>query len=73
MSLNGIAQLPLKADRQKAKLDLAAADRAADGNVRDTYDITQLPTVYSSTSNVTNNVIDNPNTGGLVYGRPWVT
>ena len=72
MSLNGIAQLPLKADRQKAKLDLAAADRAADGNVRDTYDITQLPTVYSSTSNVTNNVIDNPNTGGLVYGRPWI-
>ncbi len=72
MSLNGIAHLPLKADRQKAKLDLAATDRNADGNARDTYDITQLPTVYSTASNVTKNVIDNPNTGGLVYGRPWI-
>jgi hypothetical protein len=72
MSLNGIAHLPLKADRQKAKLDLAAADRAADGNARDTYDITQLPTVYSTVSNATNNVVDNPNTGGLVVGRPWI-
>jgi hypothetical protein len=72
MSLNGIAHLPLKADRQKAKLDLAATDRAADGNARDTYDITQLPTVYSTVSNVTKNVVDNPNTGGLVVGRPWI-
>lgn len=73
MSLNGIAHLPLKADRQKAKLDLAAANRAADGNTRDVYDITQLPTVYSTSSNVTNDVVDNPNVGGLVYGRPWIT
>jgi len=72
MSLNGIAHLPLKADRQKAKLDLAATDRAADGNARYTYDITQLPTVYSTVSNATNNVVDNPNTGGLVVGRPWI-
>lgn len=72
MSLNGIAHLPLKADRQKAKLDLAASDRSADGNTRDTYDITQLPTVYSTASNVTKNVVDNPNIGGLVYGRPWI-
>lgn len=72
MSLNGIAHLPLKADRQKAKLDLAATDRAADGNARDTYDITQLPTVYSTSTNTTANVVDNPNIGGLVYGRPWI-
>jgi hypothetical protein len=72
MSLNGIAHLSTKAARQKAKLDLAATDRAADGNTRDTYDITQLPTVYSTSSNLTSNVIDNPNVGGLVYGRPWI-
>lgn len=73
MSLNGISHLPLKADRQKAKLDLAATERAADGNLRSTYDITQLPTVYSTSSNLTSDVIDNPNVGGLVYGRPWIT
>ena len=72
MLLNGIAHLPTKAERQAAKLALAAADRTADGNPRDTLDITQLPTVYSTASNNTNLVVDNPNTGGLVYGRPWI-
>lgn len=67
MALNGISELPTKELRQKAKLDLAAADRAADGNARATYDITQLPTQYDD-----NDVIDNPNVGGLVQGRPWV-
>ena len=33
---------------------------------RDTYDLTQLPTLYSG-----NDVVDNANTGGLVAGRPW--
>ena len=33
----------------------------------------QLPTVYSTSSNLTSNVVDNPNVGGLVYGRPWTT
>jgi hypothetical protein len=33
---------------------------------RATYDITQLPTQYDD-----NDVVDNPNTGGLVQGRPW--
>lgn len=66
MALNGISELPTKELRQKAKLDLAAADRAADGNARATYDITQLPTQYDD-----NNVIDNPNVGGLIQGRPW--
>ncbi len=72
MAQNGISTLSTKAARQKAKLDLAALDRAADGNARATYDITQLPTVYSTASNLTSNVIDNPNTGGLVVGRPWI-
>ena len=35
---------------------------------RDTYDLTQLPTLYDD-----NTVVDNANTGGLVTGRPWVS
>jgi hypothetical protein len=68
MSLNGISTLATKELRQKAKLDLAAANRAADGNARATYDITQLPTQYNN-----NGIIDNANTGGLVLGRPWIS
>ena len=56
-----------KERRQKSKLDLAATDRAADGNPRATYDITLLPTQYNG-----NVIIDNPNAGGLVVGRPWI-
>jgi hypothetical protein len=67
MAANGISELATKELRQKAKLDLAATKRAADGNPRATYDITQLPTQYDD-----NAVVDNPNTGGLVVGRPWV-
>jgi hypothetical protein len=67
MALNGISTLATKEARQKAKLDLAAINRAADGNPRATYDITQLPTQYDD-----NGIIDNANTGGLVQGRPWV-
>lgn len=67
MSLNGIAHLPTKEARQKAKLDLAAQNRAVDGNPRAEYDITQLPTQYDG-----NNIINNPNVGGLVVGRPWI-
>jgi hypothetical protein len=67
MSLNGISHLPTREDRQKAKLDLAATKRATDGNPRATYDITELPTQYDG-----DDIIDNPNTGGLVQGRPWV-
>jgi hypothetical protein len=66
MAANGISTLATKELKQKAKLDLAAAKRAADGNARATYDITQLPTQYSG-----NTVVDNANTGGLVAGRPW--
>jgi hypothetical protein len=68
MSNNGISELTTKELKQKAKLDLAAIDRAADGNPRATYDITQLPTQYTG-----NNLTDNPNVGGLVVGRPWTT
>jgi hypothetical protein len=68
MALNGISELATKELRQKAKLDLAAAKRATDGNARATYDITELPTQYND-----NAVIDNPNTSGLQVGRPWIT
>jgi hypothetical protein len=56
MALNGISELATKELRQKAKLDLAATNRAAVGNPRATYDITQLPTQYDD-----NAVVDNPN------------
>jgi hypothetical protein len=56
-----------KETRQKAKLDLAAIKRAADGNLRATYDITLLPTQYNG-----GDIINNPNIGGLVVGRPWI-
>lgn len=46
--------------RQVQKLDIAALKRS------DSYDRDQLPTKYSG-----NTLIDNPNTGGLVTGRPW--
>ena len=67
MSANGIAQLSTRELRQKAKLDLAAAKRATDGNPRATYDITLLPTQFDD-----NSIVDNPNAGGLVQGRPWI-
>jgi len=67
MAANGISSLPTKEARQRAKLDLAAVNRARTGNSRSAYDIDQLPTQYSD-----NNIVDNPNVGGLVEGRPWV-
>ena len=67
LSANKIGRLNTLEDRQRAKLDLAALDRTADGNPRDVYNITQLPTQYSG-----NTVVDNPNPGGLLEGRPWV-
>jgi hypothetical protein len=68
MSANGISTLGTKQLRQVAKLDLAATDRTAVGNPRATYDITQLPTQYDD-----NAIVDNPNEGGLVPGRPWIS
>lgn len=69
MSANGISTLATKEARQIAKLNLAAADRAADGNARATYDITQLPDTYNG--NVPNGD-DNPNLGVLTL-TPGVT
>jgi hypothetical protein len=84
MSANGIAWLSTKEERQKAKLAIAEAKRqgktvATDGTitggldttkqsyrVNNKYDITELPTQYSG-----NNIVDNPNTGGLLPARPW--
>jgi hypothetical protein len=65
---NTISRLATKELKQKAKLDLAAAKRAANGNPRASYNITELPTQYSG-----NDLIDNPNLGGLIEGRPWAT
>jgi hypothetical protein len=67
MALNGISTLATKELRQKAKLDLAATKRATDSNARATYDLTLLPTQFND-----NGLIDNPNAGGLVLGRPWI-
>ena len=68
MSLNGIAHLTTRQERQDAKLALAATKREADGR-RHVLDKTQLPNPY-----VGNDIEEDsePNTGGLVEGRPWV-
>lgn len=68
-----------KRERQDAKLALANADRVArnviePGRYTDvTADATQLPTRYAVGDNDTNNVVNNPNTGGLKPGRPYAT
>lgn len=67
MAANGISTLRYKRDRQLAKLALAGAKRGED------YDLTQLPTQYAPNDNNTNNVINSPNTGGLLQRRPWST
>ena len=73
MATNGISTLANKKLRQEAKLTLAGQDRAArnvvePGRYSDvTADVTQLPTKYEADNSVT----DNPNSGGLLPGRPW--
>ena len=68
MSANGISTLVSKELKQKAKLDLAATNRAADGNPRATYDISLLPTQYNG-----NVILDNISDGNvLTAGRPWI-
>lgn len=77
MAVNGISTLTYKRQRQDAKLTLAGTDRAAQnviepGRYADvSADATQLPTRYKTGDNDTNNVVDNPNVGGLLVGRPW--
>ena len=69
MAANGISTLALKRDRQNAKLAAASTKRSGTGR-RFTLDNTQLPTLYNATSNA-GALVDNPNVGGLVAGRPW--
>ena len=75
MAANGISALPFKRDLQDAKLTLAGSDRAARNAIEPgryantTADATQLPTRYAVGDN--NTIVDNPNTGGLLFGRPW--
>ena len=84
MAANGISTLSTKQARQEAKLAIATAKRqgkvvAVDGTITgsvddtkpyyrtaNTLDITLLPTKYNG-----NGLTDNPNTGGMVDGRPW--
>lgn len=71
MAANGISTLEFKRDRVIAKLDLAAAKRAAAGNPKSVYDLTLLPTVPGVGSNALEDIVDNPNVGGLQPTRPW--
>lgn len=64
MSANGISRLEFKRDRQLAKLALAASKTGA------AHNIDQLPTQYAPGDNNTNNVINNPNSAGLLPARP---
>ena len=72
MAENGISSLATKADRQIAKLELAQTKRQQTGTAgyRELryYDLDLLPTKY-----VGNDVVNNPNVGGLQPGRPWST
>lgn len=67
MGANNISNLPTKQERQVAKLDLASANRLAQGNPRHVYDINLLPTKY-----VGNDVFYTPHPNGLMPGRPWI-
>lgn len=71
---NQIGHLSTLEARQTAKLTLAQTRRQAGGNTAagyyrslNTYDLNELPTQYSG-----NTIVDNPNIGGLITGRPWV-
>jgi hypothetical protein len=63
-----------KQERQVRKLEIAQIKRKGFGDttkpyyrVNNTYDITLLPDTYATAAD------DNPNTGGLLNGRPWVS
>jgi len=70
MAANGISTLEFKRDRQDAKLALASTARGNSGRPA-TLDATQLPTRYGVGDNSAAAIINNPNTGGLLPGRPW--
>lgn len=70
---NQIDHLTTREDRQVAKLTIAELRRRAGGNVSEpfyrslnTYNVELLPMKWSG-----NTLVDNPNPGGLIQGRPW--
>lgn len=67
LSSNTVARLSSRSDRQNEKLELSRAKRIVLNKPRRFLDVRLLPTVYSG-----NTVVDNPNIGGLIKGRPWV-
>ena len=77
MAQNGISTLQYKRDMQDQKLELAGTDRSDANTVTPgryavtSADATELPTRYASNDNTHSNIIDNPNTGGLINGRPF--
>ena len=72
MARNDISTLATKELRQVAKLELAQTKRQLTGTqgYRENryYDLDLLPTKYSG-----DGIVNNPNVGGLVAGRPWKT
>lgn len=70
MAQNGISTLATKQLKQEAKLALAQTKRQIatqyEHRLLNVLDITMLPTKY-----VGDAVVDNPNPGGLLDGRPW--
>ena len=70
MAANGISTLQFKRARQDAKLAAAAIERAASGRPS-VLDATKLPTRYGVGNNSPAAIVNNPNGGGLVPGRPW--
>ena len=84
MSLNGIAHLPTRQERQDAKLAIAEAKRqgktvAPDGTISGSVDSTKL--WYRDNNVLDKNQLPNPYNGNeiapddgattLVQGRPW--
>ena len=63
---NKIARLATRQLRQEAKLALATLDRVSSNETRTTLTINNLPTKYSGDT-----IVNNPNVGGLILGRPW--
>jgi hypothetical protein len=70
MAANGISTLEFKRQRQDAKLAAATTKRGTDGK-NNTLTVTDLPTRYGVGDNDASAIVDNPNVGGLVPGRPW--
>jgi len=71
MAANGISTLEWKRDRQIAKLDLAAINRAATQPTRsDQYNLELLPAVYAVDNN---NQADRIKQNQSELGRPWLT